>query len=53
MKLYIEPISAILLSILLGWGWSKITSEPICQVEEVHNEQKVLIPKYCNEVLDT
>lgn len=51
MKLRIDPVSVICISILLTWGFTKFTDEPVCQVEEVHNGQKVLVPKYCSEVL--
>lgn len=51
MKLRIDPVSVIFISILLTWGFAKFTDEPVCQVEEVHNGQKVLVPKYCSEVL--
>ena len=53
MKVNLEPIASIIVSILLAWGWSSLTSEPICQVEEIHDNQKVLVPKFCSDVLAT
>lgn len=48
-------IVTIILSVLASWGWSEATTdnEPICQVEEVHNGQTVLVPKKCNKVFKT
>lgn len=47
---------ALIISLLVGWGFNELTSdltnEPICQVEEVHKGQKVLVPKYCSELLE-
>ncbi|CZF87169.1 hypothetical protein GMA8713_05227 [Grimontia marina] len=51
MKLRIEPVSAICISILLAWGRAKLTNEPICQVEEIHKGKTFLVPKYCSDVL--
>lgn len=52
MKLRLDPITGIILAVLIGWGWNQATSKPICQVEETHNGKTVLVPKYCEDVLD-
>lgn len=52
MKLRIEPITLILVSILLSWGWSEATKEDrvVCQVQEEIKGKTVLVPKYCDEI---
>lgn len=48
-----DPVTAIILSIFLSWGWTEFTNEPICKVEEIHNGKVVSVPRKCSEVLET
>lgn len=54
MKVRMDPISIIIVSLLIGWGFNHVTAKSdrqVCQVEEVHNGQKVMVPHYCDEVI--
>ena len=51
MKLRLDPITVVVVSILLGWGWYEIVDEPICDVKEIHNGKEVLVPYKCVDVL--
>lgn len=51
MKLKMEPITVIVLSVLIGWGWYKVTDPgPICQVQEQIQGKSVLVPIPCKEL---
>lgn len=52
MKLRIDPVVTVCISILLAWGWAELMNEPVCQVEETHNGKLVLVPKLCSDVLE-
>lgn len=52
MILRMEPITAIIVAVILGWGWTQLMHEgPICQVQEVHEGKTVLVPKLCSDVI--
>ena len=54
MIVHLEPITAIIIAVLLGWGWAEITDPgPICQVQEQHHGKTVLAPQRCTEALAT
>lgn len=54
MKLKMEPITVIVLSVLIGWGWYKVTDPgPICQVQEQIQGKSVLVPIPCKELGET
>lgn len=50
MKLKIDPLSVVIVSILLGWGWTELTTEPVCQKEVIQNDVKYTIPVNCSVV---
>ena len=50
MKLRLEPISAIIISILLGWGWHQATNKPVCYVHETIDNQTVVKPVLCEDI---
>ncbi len=43
-------IEAIVLSILLGWGWTEITTEPVCQQEVIKSGVKYTMPVNCSVI---
>ena len=52
MKLKMEPITAIIISVLIGWGWYKVTDPgPICQVQEQIDGKTVFVPKPCADLI--
>ncbi|WP_215407610.1 hypothetical protein [Vibrio gigantis] len=44
-------IEAIVLSILLGWGWTELTTEPVCQQEIIKQGVKYSVPVNCSVVI--
>lgn len=51
MIVRMEPITAIVISVLIGWGWYKVTDPgPICQVQEQIQGKTVLVPVPCKEL---
>ncbi|WP_158512869.1 hypothetical protein [Aeromonas veronii] len=52
MIVRLEPITAIVVAVLLGWAWNTATAPgPVCQVQEVHQGKTILVPRPCAEVL--
>ena len=47
MKVRLDPISIVVLSILLGWGWTELTTEPICEKQIERNGVMYTIPVKC------
>lgn len=45
-------IEAILLSIVLSWGWTEFTTEPICQQEVIKDGVKYTMPISCSVLTD-
>jgi glycerate-2-kinase len=52
MKLRIEPITAIVVSILLGWSFNQITSKPTCEIQTQTADGKVIVETYYQEYCD-
>ena len=52
MKLRLEPITAIIVSVLLGWGWTKATSQPTCEVQTKTESGQVIVEYYPQEYCD-
>lgn len=50
MKTRMEPLTIVIVSILLGWGWTQMTNEPICYLIEESNEQEVIRPVKCSDL---
>tara|TARA_Y100000588_G_scaffold367345_1_gene433935 strand:- start:3705 stop:3875 length:171 start_codon:yes stop_codon:yes gene_type:complete len=50
MKIKLDPISVIIVSILLGWGWTELTTEPVCQQEIIKNDVKYTMPVSCSVI---
>lgn len=50
MKLRIDPISLIVISILAGWAWYEATNEPVCYVNETVDGKEVIKPVYCKNI---
>lgn len=54
MIVRLEPITAIVVAVLLGWAWNTATAPgPVCQVQEVHQGKTILVPRPCAEVLQS
>ncbi|HDX8614907.1 TPA: hypothetical protein RQN55_001047 [Aeromonas dhakensis] len=54
MIVRLEPITAIVVAVLLGWAWNTATAPgPVCQVQEVHQGKTVLVPYPCDKVMAT
>ena len=54
MIVRLEPITAIVAAVLLGWAWTTATAPgPVCQVQEQHHGKTVLAPQRCTEALAT
>jgi hypothetical protein len=52
MIVRLEPITAIVVAVLLGWAWNTATAPgPVCQVQEQHQGKTVLVPHPCDKVL--
>lgn len=52
MKVRMEPITAIIISVLIGWGWYKVTDPgPICQEQEQIDGKTVFVPKPCADLI--
>ena len=52
MIVRLEPITAIVVAVLLGWAWNTATAPgPVCQVQEQHQGKTVLVPRPCADVL--
>lgn len=52
MILRIEPITTVIIAILLGWGWTQVTTDhrPICY-QQLSNENVVYHkPVYCEDL---
>ena len=53
MKLYMEPITAIIVSVLLGWGWWEVMDDgPVCYVQEQIEGQTVYRPVPCSDLTE-
>ncbi|MBD8514303.1 hypothetical protein L6J37_01770 [Photobacterium sp. WH77] len=50
MKVRLDPIALIVVSILLGWGWTEVTTEPVCQQEMVQQGVRYTIPIKCSDI---
>lgn len=50
MKTKIDPITFVILSILLSWGWTKLTHEPACKQKIIKQEVEYIIPVDCDTV---
>lgn len=51
MKVRMGPITAIVISVLIGWGWYKVTDPgPICQVQEQIDGKTVFVPVACKDL---
>ena len=48
MKARIDPITVVIVSILLGWGWTELTTEPVCEQEVVREGVTYTIPIKCD-----
>ena len=52
MIVRLEPITAIVAAVLLGWAWNTATAPgPVCQVQEQHQGKTVLVSRPCADVL--
>ena len=52
MIVRLEPVTAIVVAVLLGWAWNTATATgPVCQVQEVHLGKTILVPRPYAEVL--
>jgi len=50
----LEPITASVVAVMLGWAWNTATAPwPVCQVQEVHQGKTILVPRPCAEVLQS
>ncbi|NGZ18021.1 hypothetical protein G6Z94_11790 [Vibrio aestuarianus] len=47
MVLRLDPIAIVILSILMGWGWTELTTEPICEKQIERNGEQYIIPIKC------
>lgn len=52
MKLRLEPITAIVVSILLGWGFQQAVSKPTCEIQTQTADGKVVVETYYQEYCD-
>ncbi|MCM0147695.1 hypothetical protein [Photobacterium galatheae] len=50
MKVRLDPIALIVVSIILGWGWTEMTTEPICQQEMMQQGVRYTIPIKCSDI---
>jgi hypothetical protein len=52
MKLMLEPITAIVVAVLLGWGWNEVVTDdrPICQLEVSNGEVTYHKPVHCEDL---
>ncbi|MGF1723093.1 hypothetical protein [Photobacterium nomapromontoriensis] len=50
MKARIDPIAIVIISLLLGWGWTELTSEPVCEEQEVRDGVTYIIPVECDTI---
>lgn len=50
MKVRMDPISIVVLSILLGWGWTELTTEPVCEKQIERDGVMYTIPVQCDTI---
>lgn len=50
MKARIDPITIVVISILLGWGWTELTHEPVCEQSVVRQGSEYTIPIHCDTI---
>ena len=50
MIVKVDPVTIVILSILLSWGWTEITTEPICKEEVIKQGVKYSVPIKCSEI---
>ncbi|MDX1300888.1 hypothetical protein [Photobacterium sp.] len=48
MKVKMDPLTVVIVSILLGWGWTEVTRKPICQQEIMKDGVKYTMPVSCS-----
>ena len=52
MIVHLEPITAIVVAVLLGWAWNTATAPgPVCQVQEQIDGKTVFVPRPCSDIL--
>lgn len=47
----LTSLLVVAVSIFAGWGFTEMTSVPICSVHEIHNNKDVLVPYECSDVM--
>ncbi|WP_158161250.1 hypothetical protein [Grimontia hollisae] len=52
MKARMDPLTVVIVSILLGWGWTKLTHEPVCQKHIIKDGVTYEMPVYCDTIPD-
>lgn len=53
MKLRLEPITGIIIAIVLGWGWTEVVTDdrPVCFLELQTKEDRTYHkPVYCEDL---
>lgn len=52
MRLRLEPITAIIVAVVLGWGWNEAVTDdrPICQLKVDNGDLVYYKPVYCEDL---
>lgn len=52
MRLKVDPISIVIISVLLGWGWMEVTAQDTCQITEQITPNLSITDTYTQEYCD-